>query len=77
MPIRAAAGVSRLPAFAGIWTELKGDYGTQPIPGPDLVYGFLTTAQNFRLAIEVTGMGIRTSASISTYYPTSYNTRGL
>jgi putative SOS response-associated peptidase YedK len=35
-------------AFAGIWTELKGDRGTKskPIPGPHLVYGFLTTAPN-------------------------------
>ena len=33
-------------AFAGIWTEFKGDRGTKakPIPGPHLVYGFLTTA---------------------------------
>ena len=37
-----------LTAFAGIWTEFKGDRGTKskPIPGPDLVYGFLTTAPN-------------------------------
>jgi hypothetical protein len=29
-------------AFAGIWTESKGDRGTKskPIPGPHLVYGF-------------------------------------
>jgi putative SOS response-associated peptidase YedK len=35
-------------AFAGIWTEFKGDGGTKskPIPGPHLVYGFLTTAPN-------------------------------
>jgi putative SOS response-associated peptidase YedK len=35
-------------AFAGIWTEFKGERGTksQPIPGPHLVYGFLTTAPN-------------------------------
>src|SRR5215813_1872499 len=34
--------------FAGIWTEFKGDRGTKskPIPGPHLVYGFLTTAPN-------------------------------
>jgi putative SOS response-associated peptidase YedK len=34
--------------FAGIWTEFKGDRGTKskPIPGPHLVYGFLTTAAN-------------------------------
>jgi putative SOS response-associated peptidase YedK len=35
-----------LTAFAGIWTE--GDRGTKskPVPGPHLVYGFLTTAPN-------------------------------
>ena len=35
-------------AFAGTWTEFKGDRGTKskPIPGPHLVYGFLTTAPN-------------------------------
>jgi putative SOS response-associated peptidase YedK len=35
-------------AFAGIWTEFKGDRGTKskPIPGPHFVYGFLTTAPN-------------------------------
>ncbi|QOZ29247.1 SOS response-associated peptidase [Bradyrhizobium sp. CCBAU 51753] len=35
-------------AFAGIWTETKSDRGTKskPIPGPHLVYGFLTTAPN-------------------------------
>lgn len=35
-------------AFAGIWTEFKGDRGTKskPIPGPHLVYGFLTTQLN-------------------------------
>ena len=34
-----------LTAFAGIWTEFKGDRGTKskPVPGPHLVYGFLTT----------------------------------
>jgi putative SOS response-associated peptidase YedK len=32
-------------AFAGIWTEFNGDRGTK-IPGPHLVYGFLTTAPN-------------------------------
>jgi putative SOS response-associated peptidase YedK len=33
---------------AGIWTEFKGERGTKskPIPGPHLVYGFLTTAPN-------------------------------
>lgn len=35
-------------AFAGIWTEFKGDRGTKskPIPGPHNVYGFLTTTPN-------------------------------
>ena len=35
-------------AFAGIWTEFKGDRGTKskPVAGPHLVYGFLTTAPN-------------------------------
>ena len=35
-------------AFAGIWTEFKGDRGTKskPIPGPNLVYRLLTTAPN-------------------------------
>lgn len=35
-------------AFAGIWTEYRGDRGTKskPIPGPHLIYGFLTTAPN-------------------------------
>lgn len=35
-------------AFAGIWTEFKGERGTKskPIPGPHLVYGFLTTEPN-------------------------------
>jgi putative SOS response-associated peptidase YedK len=35
-------------AFAGIWTEFKGDRGarSKPVPGPHLVYGFLTTAPN-------------------------------
>jgi putative SOS response-associated peptidase YedK len=34
--------------FPGIWTEFKGDRGTKskPIPGPHLVYGFLTTSPN-------------------------------
>jgi putative SOS response-associated peptidase YedK len=37
-----------LSAFAGIWTETRADRGTKskPIPGPHLVYGFLTTAPN-------------------------------
>ena len=32
--------------FGGLWTEFKGDSGTKskPIPGPHLIYGFLTTA---------------------------------
>jgi len=35
-------------AFAGIWTEYRGDRGTKskPIPGPHLVYDFLTTSPN-------------------------------
>jgi putative SOS response-associated peptidase YedK len=35
-------------AFAGIWTEFKGDRGTKskPVPGPQLVYGFLTAQPN-------------------------------
>jgi putative SOS response-associated peptidase YedK len=35
-------------AFAGIWTEFNAARGTKskPIPGPHLVYGFLTTAPN-------------------------------
>jgi putative SOS response-associated peptidase YedK len=34
-------------AFGGLWTEFKGDRGTKskPIPGPHLVYGFLTTPE--------------------------------
>src|SRR5882757_3895386 len=34
-----------LTAFAGIWTEFRGDRGTKskPIPGPHNVNGFLTT----------------------------------
>jgi putative SOS response-associated peptidase YedK len=37
-----------LAAFAGIWTEYRGDRGTKskPISGPHLVYGFLTTEPN-------------------------------
>jgi putative SOS response-associated peptidase YedK len=35
-------------SFAGIWTGFQGDRGTmsKPIPGPHLVYGFLTTEPN-------------------------------
>ena len=35
-------------AFGGLWTEFKGERGTKSklIPGPHLVYGFLTTAPN-------------------------------
>jgi putative SOS response-associated peptidase YedK len=35
-------------AFAGIWTEYRGDRGTKskPIPRPHQVYGLLTTAPN-------------------------------
>jgi putative SOS response-associated peptidase YedK len=34
-----------LAAFAGIWTEFKGDRGSKskPIPEPHLVYGFPTS----------------------------------
>lgn len=34
--------------MAALWTEFKGDRGTKskPIPGPHLVYGFLTSAPN-------------------------------
>jgi putative SOS response-associated peptidase YedK len=37
-----------LTAFAGIWTEFKGERGTKskPLPGPHMVYGFLTTSPN-------------------------------
>ena len=37
-----------LTSFAGIWAEYAGDRGTKakPIPGPHLVYGFLTTDPN-------------------------------
>jgi putative SOS response-associated peptidase YedK len=35
-------------AFKGIWTAFWGDCGTKakPVPGPHLVYGFLTTEPN-------------------------------
>lgn len=35
-------------AFAGMWTEFKGERGTKSkqVPGPHLVYGFLTTSPN-------------------------------
>jgi putative SOS response-associated peptidase YedK len=44
----ALNGDRPLLAFAGIWTEFKGDRGTKskPIPGPHSVYRFLTTAPN-------------------------------
>ena len=37
-----------LAAFAGTWTEFKGDRGTKskPVPGPHLVYSFMTTTSN-------------------------------
>jgi putative SOS response-associated peptidase YedK len=49
---RYSVGVSKLTleealfAFGGLRTEFRGDRGTKskPIPGPHLVYGFLTTA---------------------------------
>lgn len=39
-------------AFAGLWTVFKGDRGTKskPVPGPHLVYGFLTTRANATVA---------------------------
>jgi putative SOS response-associated peptidase YedK len=42
------AAVRPLSSFVGIWTELNGDRGTKSksIPGPHLVYGFLTTTPN-------------------------------
>jgi putative SOS response-associated peptidase YedK len=44
----AINGDRPLAASAGIRTEFKGDRGTKskPIPGPYLVYGFLTRAAN-------------------------------
>jgi len=41
-----------LTSFAGIWTEYAGDRGTKakPVPGPHLVYGFLTTEPNALVA---------------------------
>jgi putative SOS response-associated peptidase YedK len=44
----ALNGDRPLAAFAGIWTEFKGFRGTKskPVPGPHLVYGFLTTTAN-------------------------------
>jgi putative SOS response-associated peptidase YedK len=47
--VRFALNDDRPPtAFAGIWTEFRGERGTKskPVPGPHLVYGFLTTASN-------------------------------
>ena len=44
-----ALNESRPPfAFSGIWTTFKGDRGpkSKPVPGPHLVYGFLTTDPN-------------------------------
>jgi hypothetical protein len=37
-----------LTCFAGIWTDFKGDRGTKskPVPGPNNIYGFLTTTPN-------------------------------
>jgi hypothetical protein len=34
------------PLVAGIWTEFKGGTKSKPVPGPHLVYGFLTTTPN-------------------------------
>jgi putative SOS response-associated peptidase YedK len=44
----SAHGDRPLSSFAGIWAEFKGDRGpkSKPIPGPHLVYGFLTTTPN-------------------------------
>jgi putative SOS response-associated peptidase YedK len=42
----SSSSSARLAAFAGIWTEFKGDRGTKSKPVPGLVYGFLTTAPN-------------------------------
>src|SRR5437763_5264417 len=44
----ALNGDRRLFAFAGIWTQFRGDRGTKskPVPGPHNVYGFLTTSPN-------------------------------
>jgi putative SOS response-associated peptidase YedK len=35
-------------AFAGVWTEFRGERGpkSKPVPGPHLVFGFLTTEPN-------------------------------
>jgi putative SOS response-associated peptidase YedK len=35
-------------SLGGLWTEFRGDVASKskPIPGPHLVYGFLTTASN-------------------------------
>jgi hypothetical protein len=45
--------IERCSAFAGIWTEFKGDRGTKskPIPAPHLAYGSLTTEANWRALI--------------------------
>jgi putative SOS response-associated peptidase YedK len=47
-PVVRNAGSRPLFCFAGIWTTFNGDRGTKskPLPGPHLVYGFLTTAPN-------------------------------
>jgi hypothetical protein len=44
----ALPSCSREGVAVAIWTEFRGDRGTKskPIPGPHLVYGFLTTALN-------------------------------
>jgi putative SOS response-associated peptidase YedK len=43
-----STSIVRYSRSPGIWTEFKGDPGTRSmaIPGPLLVYGFLTTAPN-------------------------------
>lgn len=44
----ALNGIGRFSPSRGIWTECKDDRGTKskPIPGPHLVYSFLTTSPN-------------------------------
>ena len=53
-------------AFGGLWTEFKGDRGTsKPIPGPHLVYGFLTCNDDLYLRrYEVSGRSSRSHQSI-------------
>jgi putative SOS response-associated peptidase YedK len=52
VPLATRQGCFAIPrplfALAGICTEYRGDRGTksEPIPGPHLICGFLTTAPN-------------------------------